>query len=84
VELAPFVTLRLPSIVLGLTSAELSKVLSCLRDYVLVQLHLDPTQLLSCITMSVVVRSITGLFGFARGNEPRDVGFIVWNVVLKR
>jgi hypothetical protein len=53
-KFAAFITLRLPSIVLGLAGAKLSKILSCLWNHILVQLHLDPPQLLPCLLMSVV------------------------------
>jgi hypothetical protein len=53
-EFAAFVALRLPTTILRLASAELSEVLSSLWDHILVQLHLDPAQLLSCVLMSVV------------------------------
>lgn len=53
-ELAAFVTLRLPSIILRLTGTELSKILCSLGNYVLIQLHLDPPQLLPYVLMSVI------------------------------
>jgi hypothetical protein len=52
-ELAALVALRLPAIVLRLARAELAKVLCSLGHHVLVQLHLDPPQLLPWVPMSV-------------------------------
>jgi hypothetical protein len=48
VELASFVALWLTTVVLGLASAELTKVLSGLWHDILVQFHLNPPQLLAC------------------------------------
>lgn len=53
-KLAALVALRLPPTILGLTGAELSKVLSSLGYYVLVQFDLDSAQLLPCLLMSVI------------------------------
>lgn len=44
-ELAALVTLRLTTVVLGLSSTELAKILNCLGYNVLVQFHLNPPQL---------------------------------------
>jgi hypothetical protein len=65
-ELAAFVALRLSSVVLGLTRAELAKVLCCLGDDIFEQLHLDPPQLLPCC----LCQSPTG--GIAGHLAPRD------------
>jgi hypothetical protein len=46
-KFAALVALRLTSIVLGLASAKLTKVLSSLGNHILEQLHLDSSQLLS-------------------------------------
>ena len=45
-ELASFVALRLTAIILSFSSAELAEVFSRLWHDVLVQFHLNPTQLL--------------------------------------
>lgn len=52
-KLAALVALRLSPIVLSLAGAELSKIFCSLGNYILVQLHLDPPQLLPCVLMSV-------------------------------
>jgi hypothetical protein len=54
-KFAALVALRLTSIVLGLASAKLTKVLSSLGNHILEQLHLDSSQLLSWLLMSVIV-----------------------------
>lgn len=46
-KLCSLVTLRLAAVVLGLSSAELTKVLSSPRDHILEQLHLDAAKLLT-------------------------------------
>lgn len=48
VKFASFVALWLAAVVLSFSSAKLTKVLSCLWHDILVQLHLDPSQLLPC------------------------------------
>ena len=48
VELGAFVALRLAPIVLGLSGAELAKILSGSWNHVLEQFHLDASQLLTC------------------------------------
>ena len=50
-----FVALRLTTVILRLPGAKLTKVLSSLGHDVLVQLHLDPSQLLPCLLMSVTI-----------------------------
>jgi hypothetical protein len=55
VELAALVALGLATGVLCLSGAELAEVFSRLWDDVLVQLHLDPAQLLPCRLMSVAM-----------------------------
>lgn len=62
-ELAALVALRLSAPILGLASAELAKILSSLRHNVLVQLHLDPSQLLPCLLMSVIISGTTAHLG---------------------
>jgi hypothetical protein len=61
-ELAAFVALRLPPVVLRLARAKLSKVLCGLGHHVLVQLHLDPPQLLPWLLMSVGHYRVPGHF----------------------
>jgi hypothetical protein len=60
-EFAALVALRLAPIVLRLTGAELSEILSSLGHHILVQLHLDPPQLLPWLLMSVTHHRDTGL-----------------------
>ena len=55
-ELAALVALWLTAVVLGLSGAELTKVLGCLWYNVLVQFHLNPPQLLSYQLVSVTHR----------------------------
>jgi hypothetical protein len=45
-DFAPFIALRLTSIILGLTGAELTEVLGSLGHHVLEQFHLDSSELL--------------------------------------
>jgi hypothetical protein len=52
-ELAALVALRLATVILCFARAKLPKVFSSLGHYILVQLHLDPAQLLPCLLMSV-------------------------------
>jgi hypothetical protein len=52
-KFAAFVALWLTTAVLGLSSTELTKVLSCLGHNILEQFHLNPPQLLPCRLMSV-------------------------------
>lgn len=68
-KLAPLVALWLSAIVLGLTGAKLSKVFRSLGHYILVQLHLDPPQLLPYMLMSVMVRRQVGP---VHPGEPRE------------
>jgi hypothetical protein len=59
-ELAAFVALRLSSVVLGLTSAELAEVLDCLGHDIFEQFHLDPPQLLPCCLCQSPIVGIAG------------------------
>lgn len=68
-KLAAFVALRLTSAVLGLPSAELTEVFSCLGYNIFVQFHLYPPQLFSFSLCQYLMRTAGTSF---REQRQRD------------